>query len=191
MDLIKLFIGVDATEGERALIRIAEALEAGEMPEKRDAELLIDAVELLKRSIQEKEKPQTRRMEFMRQLGMTKKPHREAGRFESREKRIAESYWWQRIMEGSDKAAKLDVIEEFHVSESAVKRAIEKHPKECRYVLGSLANVFGIEDERIQRGIKYLKKFEHRLRDKGTMPPEYEEWLEAKRQRHREQKKGS
>ena len=126
-----------------------------------------------------------------RQLGMMKKPFRESGRFEFRNTDIAETYWHQRIMGESDKAAKLDVMEEFHVSKSTVKTAINEHPKQCRYVLGMLAGVFGIEDERIQRGIKYMRKLEQRLRDQGIMPPEYEEWLEAKRNRYRKQQKGS
>ena len=191
MDLAKLFITNRATEGEALLLRLAEHLEAGRLPDKTDIESFADAVYLLELEIKDGNSPEERRKTFMRKLGMMKDPHREAATFYRKGAGIAEAYWWNRILDGRENEAIRDAMDEHNVSRSTVKRAKDENPKQCRYVLGRLAGIFGPDDERIQRGVKAMRKFEQSLRDRGIMPPEYEEWLEAKRNRHRKQQKGS
>ncbi len=187
----ELGVTFDMTKGEYLLNRIADALEKGELPNESDSEKLIDAVALMRAMIKEGNSPEERRKEFMRKLGMMKPPHREAETIDVEGARIAEAYWWNRFLDGRENEAIRETMKQHNVSRSKVKRAKEDHPKKCRIALSALADLFGRDDERIQRGIKAMRKFEQSLRDREIMPPEYEEWLEAMRKRHREQTKGS
>lgn len=191
MDLAKMQIEIEATDGEALLFRLAEKLEAGKLPDETDIERFADAVYLLEHMIEDDESPEVRRNEFMRKLGMMKPPHREAKTTNRKGALIAKAYWWHRFVDGRENESIAEIMKLHNVSRSTIKRAKDEHPKQCRLVLGDLADLLGIDDERIQRGIKVMQKFERSLRDRGVMPPEYEEWLESKRKRHKEQQKGS
>lgn len=133
----------DATEGERALIRIADALEAGEMPEKRDAELLIDAAELLRVMVREKHAIDERREAFTRKLKMIKPPHRTERVLTGRDvlegeygpAQRAEIFWLARANGNGYSEAIRQTAEMTDRSISTIKRDVREHPEQREIVL--------------------------------------------------------
>lgn len=133
----------DATEGERALIRIADALEAEETPDKRDAETLIDAVALIRAMIRDKEPPEARREAFVRKVGMhqaTGRPERRltAGdvlRGDSGPHERALAFWLARANGAGHNEAIRQAVEATNKARSSIKRAIEAHPEARETVL--------------------------------------------------------
>lgn len=128
----------EASEGERALMRIADALEQGELPDKADSERLIDAVALIRASIRDREPIAKRREAFTRKLGMVKSSGRpEAapltvgdvmrGRYGPR--RLAEAFWMARANGAETNEAIRQAASATNASQSTIKRAKKAHPE--------------------------------------------------------------
>lgn len=134
----------DATEGERALMRIADSLEAGKLPDEADADLLIDAAEMIRAMIREKDPIKKRREAFTRKLGIVKSNGRpEAppltvgdvlrGRYGPRH--LAEAFWLARANGAGTNEAIRQAASATNSSESKIKRAKNAHPEARESVL--------------------------------------------------------
>lgn len=134
----------DATEGERALLRIADALEAGKLPDEADTELLIDAAALIRAMMREKEPIKSRREKFIRKIGMVKSSGRpEAppltvgevmrGRYGPRQ--LAEAFWMARANGARTNEAIRQAASATSASDSKIKRAKSAHPEARETVL--------------------------------------------------------
>jgi len=134
----------DATEGERALMRIADALEAGKLPDHADAEMLIDAAALIGAMIRDKEPIESRREALTRKLKMTKPGHRPpaapltagevmAGEYGPRHR--AKAFWLARANGAGYNEAIRQAMEVMKCSRSSIQRAIDAHPEAREAVL--------------------------------------------------------
>jgi len=135
--------GSEATEGERLLMRIAGALEAGNMPADEDADALIDAVALVRVMVSAREKVEDRRDAFTRKLGMVKAPHRPARNVTAGDRLKgakvprdrARVFWHARAMGAGYNDALAEAMEFCCASQSSIRRAIKAHPEEKEIVL--------------------------------------------------------
>jgi len=133
----------DATEGERALLRIADALEAGELPDTSDAGRLIDAAARIRAMLDDRSTVEKRRDEFMRKLGMVKPDHRTPTQFTVGDIRggrkgpqqRAFAFWLARANGSGVSAAIRDAANLCACSESSVKNAKRDHPEARHTVL--------------------------------------------------------
>lgn len=133
----------NATEGEQALIRIAEAMEAGKLPDEADAERLINAVALVRSMLHDKATPKERRKAFTRKLGMTKPAHRTEhhqtigdsinGSYDSHDRAIV--FWMAKARGFGSNESIRQSMQVTHASRSSVKRAVKEHPQARQSVL--------------------------------------------------------
>jgi len=133
----------DATEGERALLRIADALEAGELPDTSDAGRLIDAAALIRAMLDDRSTVEERREAFTRKIGMVKAGHRTPaqltvgdirdGRKGPQQRAFA--FWLARANGSGVNAAIRDAANLCACSESSVKNAKRDHPEARHTVL--------------------------------------------------------
>ncbi|RFF29217.1 hypothetical protein [Wenzhouxiangella sediminis] len=137
-DYLAEFAIQDATEGERALLRIADALESGKLPDQTDADLLINAAELIRASIRDREPIAKRREAFTRKLGMVKSSGRPdgapstvgdvlRGRYGPRQ--LAEAFWMARANGAGTNEAIRQAASATNASESKITRAKKAHPE--------------------------------------------------------------
>jgi len=150
----------DATEGERALMRIADALEAGKMPDHADAEMLIDAAALIGAMIRDKEPIENRREALTRKLKMTKPGHRPpaapltagevmAGEYGPRHR--AKAFWLARANGAGYNEAIRQAMEVMNCcSRSSIQRAIKEHPEAREAVLMTYQEM--ADDHRAEHG---------------------------------------
>ena len=128
IDLSELGLVLKASDGENWLIRVADALEAGKMPDAEDIERIVDAALLLRVQIKDDEALEERRAWMLRKLGFMKAAHREAAAYDFAGWKIAEAYWMDVLWNGhgATKALKA-VAEEMNCSAEQVALKRDQH----------------------------------------------------------------
>jgi len=165
IDLARLNLTGEMSDGEAWLCRVADALESGEMPKDADIERLADAAELLRLQVHEKEPPEQRRADLLRKLGFPKAAHRQKDDFDFRGKEIAEDFWMEVFSNNSGINEALGTVAEEHgVSEQTVRKKKDAHIKQARLIVNLLNGVVPEDDP---RWINLLAKYQETVRRIG------------------------
>jgi len=138
IDLARLNLTGEMSDGEAWLCRVSDALESGEMPNDADIERLVDAVELLRLQVHEKECPEQRRADLLRKLGIPKAAHRQKNEHDFQGKEIARDFWREIFCGSGINAALRTVAEKHQVSEQTVRTKKDAHIKQARLMLNLL-----------------------------------------------------
>lgn len=154
IDLTSLNLINDLTDGEAWLCRVADALEAGEMPSKDDIERMVDAVALLRLQADDKESPEQRRADLLRKLGFPKDSGREADRHDFTGRRMAELFWLGLVT--TDKTItriERDIGIEFSVKPRTVSNKRNQYPEKGNLILTLFKGVIAETDPRWIRAV--------------------------------------